>query len=157
VRVLQQQGQGPLPFAVGKLDTFDLLIFDDALHTAVEPFEFYLQLVKETAFQRKAPAIFLEVIPSNKQRRLDDYPTAAKDDPCLLYPAFQDDASGLGFPYKTYFDLLQTIRAANQRLPKEAQLKVFGVAARRGGRKPSPVGPHAGRSVGIAQVSDRLG
>jgi hypothetical protein len=129
LRDLQQQGQEPLPFVVGKLDTFDLLIFDDALHTAVEPFEFYQQLVKEAAFQRKAPAIFLEVIPSNKQRHLDDYLTAAEDDPRLLYPAFQDDASGLGFPYKTYFDLLQAIRAANQRLPKETRLKVFGVGS----------------------------
>jgi hypothetical protein len=41
LQVLRQQGQEPIPFVIGKLDTFDLLIFDDALHIAVEPFEFY--------------------------------------------------------------------------------------------------------------------
>jgi hypothetical protein len=129
LEVLKQQGKEPIPFVVGKLDTFDLLIFDDALHTAVEPFEFYQQLVKDAAFQRRAPAIFLEVIPSNKQRHLDDYLAAPSDDPRLLYPAFQDDANGLGFPYKTYFDFLQTVRTVNQSLPKDARPKVFGVGS----------------------------
>jgi hypothetical protein len=129
LQVLSEQGQEPVPFVVGKLDTFDLLIFDDALHTAAEPFEFYQQLVKDPAFQRKAPAIFLEAIPSNKQRHLDAYLAAAEDDGRLLYPAFQDDANGLGFPYESYFKLLRTIRAVNQDLPKEARFKVFGVGS----------------------------
>lgn len=129
VEVLRRHGQAPVPFVVGKLETFDLLVFDDALHTAVEPFDFYQQLVKDEAFQRKRPAIFLEVIPSNKQRHLDNYLAAAEDDPQLLYPAFQDDANGLGFPYKTYFDFLRTVRTVNQRLPKEARLKVLGVGS----------------------------
>jgi len=129
LRALRQQGQEPIPFVVDKLDTFDLVIFDDALHTAVEPFEFYQQLAKDAAFQRKAPAIFLEVIPSNKQRHLDAYLAAKEDDPRLLYPAFQDDANGLGFPYKSYFDFLDTVRAVNQGLPKEARFKVFGVGS----------------------------
>jgi hypothetical protein len=129
LQVLRKQGQAPIPFVVGRLDTLDLLIFDDALHTAVEPFEFYEQLVKDAGFQRKAPAIFLEAIPSNKQRHLDDYLAAPTDDLRLLYPAFQDDANGLGFPYKTYLDFLRTVRAVNQGLPKEARLKVFGVGS----------------------------
>jgi hypothetical protein len=129
LRALHQQGQEPIPFVVGKLDTFDLLIFDDVLHTAVEPFEFYQRLVKDAAFRRKAPAIFLEVIPSNKQRHLDAYLAAKEDDPRLLYPTFQDDANGLGFPYKTYFDFLQVVRAVNQSLPKDARFKVLGVGS----------------------------
>jgi hypothetical protein len=129
VQVLRTQGQEPIRFVIGKLDRFDLLIFDDALHNAVEPFAFYEQLVKDAAFQQRAPAIFLEVIPSNKQRHLDDYLAAPREDPRLLYPAFQDDANGLGFPYKTYFDFLQTVHAVNQRLPKEARLKVLGVGS----------------------------
>jgi hypothetical protein len=129
LHVLRQQGQEPVPFVVDKLSAFDLLIFDDALHTAVEPFDFYQQLVQEAAFQRKKSAIFLEAIPSNKQRHLDDYLDAPSDDPRLLYPAFQDDANGFGFPYKTYFDFLHTVRAVNQALPKEDRLKVFGVGS----------------------------
>src|SRR5262249_50137113 len=127
LQILRQHGQEPIPFVIDKLDAFALLIFDDALHTAVEPFEFYQRLVKEAAFQRRAPAIFLEAIASNKQRHLDDYLAAPGDDPHLLDPAFQDDANGFGFPYKTYFDFLQTVRTVNQGLPKERRLKVYGV------------------------------
>jgi hypothetical protein len=129
LQAIREHGDEPMAFVVGKLEKFDLIIFDDALHTAVEPFEFYERLVKDAAFQRRAPAIFLEAIPSNKQRHLDAYLAAADDDPRLLYPAFQDDANGLGFPYKTYFDLLHTIRAGNQVLPKEGRFRVLGVGS----------------------------
>lgn len=129
LHVLRTQGRDPVAFVVGKLDTFDLIVFDDALHTAVEPFDFYQRLVKDEAFQRKRPTIFLEMVPSNKQRHLDDYLAAAEEDPGLLYPAFQDDASGRGLPYQTYFDLLRTVRAVNQRLPKDARFEVVGVGS----------------------------
>lgn len=129
VRVLERDGRDPLRFVADKLDAHDLVIFDDALHTAVEPFEFYQQLVKDPAFQRIAPAIFLEAIPSNKQRHLDAYLVAADDDPRLLYPAFQDDANGFGFPYKTYFDLLRTVRTVNATLPAGGRFKVYGVGS----------------------------
>jgi hypothetical protein len=129
LEVLREQGQDPLRFVIDKLDKFDLLVFDDALHTAVEPFEFYQQMVREAAFQEKMPAIFLEAIPSNKQRHLEDYLAGARDDPSLLYPAFQDDANGQGFPYKTYFDLLRTVREVNQNLAKERRLKVVAVGS----------------------------
>jgi hypothetical protein len=129
IDVLRQQGQDPVRFVVANLDAYDLLIFDDALHTAVEPFEFYGRLVKDAEFQRKRPTIFLEVIPSNKQRHLDDYLAAAGDDPRLLHPAFQDDANGLGFNYKTYFDFLRTVREVNQALPPEGRLRVVAVGS----------------------------
>jgi hypothetical protein len=129
LQVLREQGRDPLRFVIDKLDKFDLLAFDDALHTAVEPFEFYQRLVREAAFQEKLPAIFLEAIPSNKQRHLEDYLSAARDDPSLLNPAFQDDANGQGFPYKTYFDLLRTVREVNQSLPKDRRLRVVAVGS----------------------------
>jgi hypothetical protein len=129
VAVLQRHARDPLRFVVEKLDTFDLLVFDDALHTAVEPFDFYRRLVEDAAFQRKASVVFLEVIPSNKQRHLDDYLAAPSDDPRLLYPAFQDDANGFGFPYKTYFDFLSAVRAVNQTLPQDKRLNTVAVGS----------------------------
>lgn len=129
LRVLREEGQGPVRFVVEQLRAHPLVIFDDALHTAVEPFDFYQQLVKDPAFQRQAPALFLEVVPSNKQRHLDAYLAAPGDDPRLLYPAFQDDANGFGFPYRTYFDLLRTVRAVNQTLPEGRKLRVYGVGS----------------------------
>src|SRR5262249_61959341 len=107
----------------------NLPICHDALPPPAERFEFYQQLVKDPRFQRLAPAIFLEAIPSNKQPPLDDYLAAPNDDARLLFPAFQDDPNGLGFPYKTYFDLLQTVRDVNRSLPKESRFKVFGVGS----------------------------
>ncbi|MBI3412291.1 MAG: hypothetical protein HY040_28565 [Planctomycetes bacterium] len=127
VEVLQQHGVEPVRYVAGALAKHDLVIFDDALHTAVEPFDFYRQLIKDESFQKHAPAIFLELIPSNKQWHLDAYLNADSDDRRLLYPAFQDNANGLGFNYKTYFDFLQAVRAVNQTLPAERRLKVFGV------------------------------
>jgi hypothetical protein len=129
LHVLQQQGQEPIRFVIDKLGTHDLLIVDDGLHTAVEPFEFCQQLVKNSDFQRIAAALFLEVVPSNKQRHLEAYLDAQEEDPRLLYPAFQDDANGLGFPYQTYFDLLRTVRAVNRTLSADKRFRVFGVGS----------------------------
>jgi hypothetical protein len=125
--VLRERGQAPIRFVLDKLASHDLLIFDDALHSALEPFEFYQQLMRDEAFQRKAPAIFLEAVPINKQRDLNTYLEAPGDDPRLLYPAFQDDHNGRGWNLKTYFDLLRTVRAVNQALPNPGKLKVYGV------------------------------
>lgn len=129
LHVLAESGQDPMSFVVGKLDTFDLVVFDDGLHTTVEPFEFYQRLVQDESFQKKAPTIFIEVIPSNKQCHIDDYLAASDDNPQLLYPAFQDDVNGSGFPYKTYFDLLRTVRTVNRRLPQEARFRVIAVGS----------------------------
>ena len=90
------------------LDQHDLVIFDDAVHPAVEPFDFYRQLINDQTFQRHAPIIFLELIPSNKQRHIEAYLSAPSDDPRLLYPAFQDNANGQGFNFKNVFRLLES-------------------------------------------------
>ena len=129
IQVLREQGKDPARFVVEKLEVYDLLIFDDALHTAVEPFVFYQRLVEDPSFRRRAPIIFIEAIPSNKQRHIDEYLSAPADDPRLLYPAFQDDVSGSGFPYRTYFNLLAAIRAVNLSLPVKERLAVFAVGS----------------------------
>jgi hypothetical protein len=127
LKVLRQHGQEPVRFVLDKLAAYDLLIFDDAIHTAVEPFDFYQRLIRDRAFQRQAPAIFLEAVPINQQRHLDAYLNAPGDDLRLLYPAFQNDHNGKGWNYQTYFDLLRTVRTVNQTLPDQSKLKVHGV------------------------------
>jgi hypothetical protein len=127
--VLEKQGSKPVPFVAEKLEHYDLIIFDDALHTAVEPFDFYQQLISDPSIQQKKPAIFLEVVSSSKQRHLDAYLAAQEDNPQLLYPAFQDDLNGFGFPYKIYFDLLKAIHSANRTLNADQKFKVYGVGS----------------------------
>jgi hypothetical protein len=126
LEVLRLHGVEPIRYVNQALDRHDLVVFDDALHPTVEPFDFYRQLIKDKGFLRRAPTVFLELVPSNKQRHLEAYLAGPEDDPRLLYPAFQDNANGLGFTFKTYFDLLKTIREVNQPLPVGRRLKVVG-------------------------------
>lgn len=127
LKVLRERGQEPMRFVLEKLASHDLIIFDDAVHSALEPFEFYQQLVRDESFQRKAPAIFLEVVSINRQRHLDAYLNAPSDNPQLLYPAFQDELNGKGWDYQSYFDLLRTVRTVNKTLRGKGKLKVYGV------------------------------
>jgi hypothetical protein len=127
LKALREHGREPIRFVMDQLPAHDLIVFDDGMHNALEPFDFYQQLIRDPAFQRHAPAIFLEAVPINKQRHLDAYLNAADDDPRLLYPAFQDDANGRGWNLKTYFDLLRTVRTVNQALPGKSKLRVCGV------------------------------
>jgi hypothetical protein len=129
LEILRKEGKDPAAFVVEKLRAHDLVILDDGLHTAVEPFEFLQRLVHDPAFQQLRPSIFLEVIPINKQRHLDAYLTAANDDETLLFPAFQDDANGRGFPYQTYFDLLRTARTINRNLPADGRFQVLAIGS----------------------------
>lgn len=125
--VLVSEGKEPIDFVLEKLDNYDLLIFDDALHPAVEPFEFYQQLVQTPSFYDKVKYIFVEGFSINKQQHIDAYFNSAPEDQTLLYPAFQDDFSGSGWPFKTYFDLMHTLYVVNQVLPEEQRIKVIGV------------------------------
>jgi hypothetical protein len=129
LKVLREDGREPVRFVVDKLASHDLIVFDDGMHHALEPFEFYQKLIKDPAFQRQAPAIFLEAVPVSQQRHLDAYLSAPEDDQRLLYPAFQNDQNGRGWNLKTYFDLLQTLRAVNKALPDKGKLKVYGVGS----------------------------
>ncbi len=125
VTALQKKGKAPLDYVLTILDERDLVLFDDALHNAVEPWEFYTELVRSPAFRRKARYIFLEVIPSNRQGALDAYFGTFPEDRTLLYPAFQDR---YGWSYKTYFDFLHTVYEVNRGLPPEERLKVRAVS-----------------------------
>jgi hypothetical protein len=129
VDALNEKGREPVHFVLNKLDTYDLIIFDDALHTAVEPFEFYQSLIKNADFQKKVKYVFLEVASINQQPALDAYFESRPENVKLLYPVFQDDFSGTGWPYKTYFDLLHAIWKANAALPVQSRFKVIAVNA----------------------------
>jgi hypothetical protein len=128
VRVLREAGREPVAFVLDRLRDHDLLLFDDGLHSAVEPFAFYQRLVRDPAFHHQVKLIFLEALPINLQPHLDAYLDAEREDPALLYPAFQDDYGGRGFPYKTYFDLLHAVYEVNRTLPKAERLRVVAVS-----------------------------
>lgn len=126
---LRAHGREPIPFVLDRLERHDLVVFDDALHTLVEPFEFYQRLVREPAFRAKARYVFLEAVPLNQQGHIEAYLTAPEEDPRLLHPAFQNSLSGDGFPYATYFDLLRTVHAVNASLPDSERIRVVAVGS----------------------------
>lgn len=126
---LQRFGVEPVEFVVGQLDRHQLVVFDDGLHTMVEPFEFYARLVRDARFRQRARLVFLEVVPLNQQRHLDAYLAAEQADPALLAPAFQNDLGGTGLPYQTYFDLLATVHEVNRTLPDSARIRVVAVGS----------------------------
>jgi hypothetical protein len=125
---MREGGQDPVSFVLDRFRDHDLLLFDDGMHTAVEPFAFYQKLIREPAFQRQVKYIFLEALPINEQPRLTAYLEAEHEDPTILFPAFQNDYSGSGFPYKTYFDLLHTVYEVNRQLPGAERLRVVCVS-----------------------------
>jgi hypothetical protein len=127
VDVLRHAGKEPVTFVLDRFKGQDLLIFDDGLHTAVEPFDFYRQLVRTPAFSRQVKYIFLEVLPINRQPQIDGYLDTEPEDQTFLYPAFQDDY-GEGFAYKTYFDLLHAVYDVNRQLPKAERMRVIAVS-----------------------------
>lgn len=129
VQTLREKGRDPVRFILDKLDKHELILFDDGLHTAVEPFEFYQELVRNPDFQKKVKYIFLEAVSVNQQPALDAYFASEMENPRFLYPAFQNDFSGTGWPYKTYFDLLRSVREVNALLTPEGRFKVMAVNA----------------------------
>ncbi len=116
-------------FVLDRLEEVDLLLFDDGLHSAVEPFEFYRSLVGEPAFRRAVDVIFLEVVALNQQPHIDAYLESESGDPALLLPAFRDDASGLGgIGYRSYLELLAAAREVNRSSPPGERLRVVAVS-----------------------------
>lgn len=109
LRDLGTYGRDPIAFVLDQLDHHDLVVFDDGLHTMVEPFQFYERLVRTPGFRARARYVFLEAVPLSQQRHLHEYLVADRPDSSLLFPAFQNDLGGEGFPYATYFQLLRTI------------------------------------------------
>ncbi len=53
VNTLVEKGKEPISFVLDKLDHYKLILFDDALHTAFEPFNFYQELIKNPEFNKK--------------------------------------------------------------------------------------------------------
>ncbi|OCX53381.1 hypothetical protein BEL04_03510 [Mucilaginibacter sp. PPCGB 2223] len=125
LQTLVKNGKRPLEFVKEKLSSHPLLIFDDGLHSAADPFVFYQQIASDTSISRKLN-IFLEVVPSNSQKYINAYLNSPVCDSTLLFRAFQDDYS-TGFPYQTYFDLFKTIYHVNQILPPNEKIKVYAV------------------------------
>lgn len=128
VNALKEQGENPFDFVIKKIEDYNLIIFDDALHPAKDPFVFYQELIKKPEFHKTVKYIFVEAIPLNQQPHIEEYLTTEPEDIRLLYPAFQNDHSALGLNFQTYFDLLHTVYQVNQQLPEEDQLKVVGVS-----------------------------
>jgi hypothetical protein len=124
IAALDKNGKEPIGFVVGKLKKYDLIIFDDALHTLKETFQFYEELVRDPEFQSLKPIIFFELLPINKQSALDTYFNTIPEDISLTYPAFKE---GTGFSFQSYFDLLHTIYEVNLTLPKGQKIIVRGV------------------------------
>jgi hypothetical protein len=103
----------------------DLILFDDANHSTSEPFKFYEKLIENDQFQNIVRYVFIEVFPMNMQPSVDAYLSADTEDRTLLYPAFQNDYSGSGWRYESYFDLLHTIYNVNKTLPSDKRFKVI--------------------------------
>jgi hypothetical protein len=127
VKALELSGRDPIAFTLAKLDSFDLLIFDDALHDAADPFDFYQKLIADPEFIRKAGYIFIEVFSIDKQQYLDAYLQSVPEDSTVLAPVFQNDYSGEGWNMQTYLDLMRTVYRINRDLAPESQLKVIAV------------------------------
>lgn len=127
VQALSERGRTPVDLVLGALEKHDLLIFDDALHNAVEPFELYASLLRDRRVRVRVRTVFLEVLSIAAQQHLDAYLASPTDDRSLLAPAFRDDYSGYGWRYSTYLELLAAVRQLNQGLPSSERVRVVGV------------------------------
>jgi len=126
-RALGERGRAPVDLVLAALDRHDLLIFDDALHNAVEPFDLYRSLLRDRRVHSRVRTVFAEVFSIAAQPHLDAYLASPVDDRSLLAPVFRDDFSGYGWRYATYLDLLATVREVNQGLPPAERVRVVGV------------------------------
>lgn len=126
-RALREQGREPVAFVAEALGKHDLLIFDDALHNAQEPWDFYAQLLRDPRVRRQLRFVFVEVLPSNEQPAIDAFLASADGDVSRLTRAFQDDYSGYGWRYQTCLDLVRAVREINRDLPEAERLRVVGV------------------------------
>lgn len=123
--VLKKYGQSPSDFIDEKLRKHDLLIFDDGLHSALEPFEFYGELLESK--KESIDFVFIEVFSIKHQSHIDDYLRSKTKDSTLLLKIFQDDISGYGWQYETYHTLLSKVWDINSTLNQENKIKVVGV------------------------------
>jgi hypothetical protein len=127
VAEIDGKGRDPVDFVLGELEGADLIVFDEGLHNAVEPWTFYGKLVADARFAARARTVFVEVIPYNAQGAIDAYLDAPSDDPSLLWPALWS-ALETGWSYRTYVDFFAAVRRANESLPRDRRIRVIGVA-----------------------------
>ncbi|WP_417468692.1 hypothetical protein [Maricaulis sp.] len=124
---LANVGRDPVEFAVSALRSHELLIFDDAVHNADDPWRFYQTLVEAPAFNAQLTDIFVETLPVNEQPRLDAYFNTYPANPNLLLPAFQSGAI-TGWNYRSYVDLFATIHAINADRDPVDRIRVHAVS-----------------------------
>ncbi len=122
--VLKKQGQEPVGFVHQQLQKHDLIIFDDALHFAKEPFDFYGDYIRQKP--ETIDYIFIEVFQTNIQKDLDAFLDSQELDSSLLYPVFQADYT-YGWRYETYLELLTTVWKVNRQLLEEKRIRVIAV------------------------------
>ncbi|MGB5818400.1 MAG: hypothetical protein WBG90_02870 [Saonia sp.] len=125
MEVLKSEGEHPLEFVQKKLDSYDLIIFDDALHNAVEPFDFYQELLGME--ENKIEYVFIEAFGIHMQSHIDAYLENASKDPNLLLKVFQDSFNGSGWRYETYYELLSTVWDINHSTDLTVPIKVKAV------------------------------
>ena len=128
VQSMEERGTAPLEHLFEIFKTRDLILFDDAMHHAQDPWDFYAEMVADDRFQQQVGTIFLEVISISKQPHVDAYLASPNGDEALLYPVFQNDFSGYGFAYANVFTFLRAVWQANRHLTGPKKLRVFGVA-----------------------------
>ena len=127
LNVLDKTGQEPIKFVNNLLKEVDLIVFDDAIHLAKEPFDFYQSLIQNNEFNRKIKYLFVEVFSIDSQPYIDEYFNSSIKDKRILLPVFQNDYNGYGLRYKTYFDLLNTIWDVNSQLSESEKIHVICV------------------------------
>lgn len=123
-RVLKEEGKAPILFIKEQVNTYDLIILDDALHAAVEPFDFCSEYLEK--YPNSIDYVFLEVITTVSQGYIDTFLSSQVKDTYILSKVFQQDY-GYGWRYETYLMLLSKIWDINQNLSAEDRVKVIGV------------------------------
>ena len=125
---IRSDGMKPVVFVDRALAEHDLIVFDDALHTALEPWEFYSELLKNEKIAQELDYVFIEVLPHNYNFAIDEYLNAEEENPELLIPAFTNGLHGTGWRYQNCIDFIKTVRKVNASLPEEERIKVLGVS-----------------------------
>ncbi|MCF8233185.1 MAG: hypothetical protein K9G67_04470 [Bacteroidales bacterium] len=123
-KVITEKGVDPKIFVREKLELYDLILFDDALHSAAEPFDFYRDYLE--TYPETVDYVFLEVVPINVQPEIDSFLNHEEMDIRILQKVFQADF-GYGWMYQTYLDLFTTIWQINRELPEGEKIRIIGV------------------------------
>ncbi|MFP4548141.1 MAG: hypothetical protein ACLFQM_08405 [Fidelibacterota bacterium] len=124
IKVIEEKGREPVAFITEKLADYDLIIFDDALHASVEPFDFYCDYLKKNP--TTIDLVFLEVVPMTATTCIDSFLNNPTKDISLLKPVFQQDFR-YGWRYETYLDLFNIVWDINQNLPEGEKIRIIGV------------------------------